>query len=299
MNMIAPETRDQFAFEAIGTGWSIETRESIAEPLRRAILARAEAFDVVWSRFREDSLVSEIAEAPRGGRFVFPGEASRLFDFYDRLHAATEGAVDPLVGRDLEMLGYDRDYSLKALPEAARASYRRPSWATDVSRDGSVLMTHGPLVIDVGAAGKGMLVDLIGDMLCRAGFLEYVVDASGDIRHAGTAVLPVGLEDPRQPGRVIGIAHLHGRALCASATNRRRWGDGLHHILDARDGMPVRDVVATWVVADEAMVADGLATTLFFADPRPLVDSGTFEFVRMFQDGRADWSPGFEGEIFK
>lgn len=154
MDIPAPEIKDRFVFDSIGTGWSIETTEPVAEPLRQAILARAQAFDRVWSRFREDSLISKIAGARQGGHFSFPDEASRLFDFYDRLHAATEGAVDPLVGRDLEMLGYDRNYRLTALPEGTRASYCRPSWATEVSRDGCVLQTRGPLVIDVGAAGS-------------------------------------------------------------------------------------------------------------------------------------------------
>ncbi len=86
---------DRFAFDAIGTRWAIETPQPIMEPLRQIILARAEAFDATWSRFREDSLVSEIARADRGGRFRFPVEAHRLFDLYDELHAATAGAVDP------------------------------------------------------------------------------------------------------------------------------------------------------------------------------------------------------------
>ena len=35
-------------------------------------------------------------------------------------------------------------------------------------------------------------------------------------------------------------------AIAASAANRRAWGDGLHHVLDAVTGEPVRGVVATW-----------------------------------------------------
>jgi len=185
------------------------------------------------------------------------------------------------------------------LPGTVRASYHRPRWASAVLREGSLVTTRGPLVIDIGAAGKGLLIDLIGDILRSFGAREYVVDASGDLSHTGSGILSVGLEDPRQAGHVIGIARLQRRALCASATNRRRWGDGLHHILDARSGVPVRNVIATWVVADTAMIADGHATALFFADPQALTHLDQFEFVRMFSDGRADWSPGFEGEIFR
>lgn len=289
---------DTFAFDAIGTRWAIETPLPIKEPLRQAILARAEAFDATWSRFREDSLVSEIARADRGGQFRFPVEAHCLFELYDELHAATAGAVDPLIGRDLELLGYDRHYGLVPAPMAERAAYRRPRWAHDVSRQGCVLTCRGPLVIDVGAAGKGLLIDLIGDLLRDAGHSDHLVNASGDLLQAGDSVLAVGLEDPRYPDRVVGIANIKAGALCASSTNRRQWGEGLHHILDARTGVPAETVVATWVVADEAMTADGVATGLFFVDPSHLASAGPFEFVRMFADGRAEWSAGFDGEVF-
>jgi FAD:protein FMN transferase len=94
------------------------------------------------------------------------------------------------------------------------------------------------------------------------------------------------------------VANLRDRALCASAVNRRAWRDGLHHVLDARTGVPVRDVVATWVVADEAVTADGLATALFFSGADQLADVSRFEYVRMLADGSAEISPNFDGELF-
>ncbi len=63
-------------------------------------------------------------------------------------------------------------------------------------------------------------------------------------------------------------------ALCASATNRRAWGDGLHHVLDARTGVPVRSVVATWAVGADAMRADAIATALFFEGGPELATGG-------------------------
>jgi thiamine biosynthesis lipoprotein len=93
----------RFTFDAIGTAWEIETPAPLEMPARRRILERIEQFDVTYSRFRPDSLVSRIASSPEGGCFTFPEDAITLFDLYDRLHACTEGAVDPLVGRDLEL----------------------------------------------------------------------------------------------------------------------------------------------------------------------------------------------------
>jgi FAD:protein FMN transferase len=162
-----------------------------------------------------------------------------------------------------------------------------------------MLMTERPLVIDVGAAGKGYLVDILSGMIVHAGLAQFVVDASGDLCHSGPNPLRIGLEHPCDPTQVIGVANLRNRALCASATNRRAWGKGLHHVLDGRTGTPTRDVVATWVVAENALSADGLATALFFVDADQLTTLPGFSYVRMFADGRAEIAPDFEGEIFK
>lgn len=289
-----------FTFEATGTRWEIETPRPLDRRLQTRLLERVEAFEMTYSRFRPDSLVSQMAAAPTGGRFAFPDDAVLLFALYDQLHAVTGGAVDPLVGRDLELLGYDPAYSLTPAPDDVRAAdpQARWSWAQDVVRTGATLVTRRPLVLDVGAVGKGYLVDLLAGMLGGAGVEGFVVDGSGDLRHAGAAGLQVGLEHPFDRGLVIGVANLHDQALCASAVNRRAWGDGLHHVLDGRSGRPVQGVVATWVVADDAATADGLATALFFTGAAALAPHFTFSSVRLFQDARAEVSEAFDGELF-
>ncbi len=72
----------------------------------------------------------------------------------------------------------------------------------------------------------------------------------------------------------------------------------MHHVLDAQTGVPVPDVVATWVVADDAATADGLATALFFTGPEHLAKVFRFSYVRMFADGRAEISQDVNGELF-
>ena len=57
-------------------------------------------------------------------------------------------------------------------------------------------------------------------------------------------------------------------------------------------------MVATWVVADDAATADGLATALFFVPAERLTPAFRFSWVRMFADGRAEVSADFDGELF-
>ena len=126
---------------------------------------------------------------------------------------------------------------------------------------------------------------------------EHIVDASGDLRTRGVQ-MTIALEHPLDPSKAVGVAELADGAFCASATTRRAWGDGLHHVLDAVTGLPTRSVLATWVLAPTALVADGVATALFLEpDPVFLSHSAT-AYARMASDGTVDASTEFPGELF-
>lgn len=288
-----------FQFDAIGTSWEIDTPAPLPAETAAEVVDLVERFDSIYSRFRHDSIVTQIANADDGGRFSFPSDSGTIFDLYDRLHDATDGAVDPLVGRNLELLGYDRDYTLVPDDGAITLmSTQRPVWHRDVQREVNSITTQRPLVIDIGAVGKGRLVDLVADLLAAKGLKDFVVDGSGDILHRGDAALPVGLEHPLDADMVIGVANLTNGSLCASASNRRAWGDGLHHMLDGRTGRPTTEVIATWAIAADTATADGLATALFFGSCSRLMTLFDFSFVRMFADGRVEVSDSFDGEVF-
>lgn len=276
-----------WAFEAIGTRWEIETPGELTPSDRGGVAAVIDAFDADWSRFRADSLVSRLGAA--GGSVPAPADASAMLATYRELSAATAGAVNPLVGGALEALGYDAALSLRA-GEAVPAP---AAWESRLRWTASDLTLTGPATIDVGALGKGRLVDLVLAELSDVPG-PVVVDGSGDLAvRAGS--IRVALEHPFDATRAIGVATVADQALCASATNRRAWGSGLHHVLDARTGLPVRTWAATWAVAPDAMRADAIATALFFDGGPELAEAWGVEWVRMSTEGRAERSTGFPG----
>lgn len=285
-------TGSTWAFDAIGTSWAIDAAAPVPPIARDAVSAVIERFDREWSRFRDDSLVSALAEG-RTASVALPDDADAMLLLYDELDRATAGAVNPLIGDALTRLGYDARLSLapQGGPVAA------PDWRRDLSWSAGMLRLERPATIDVGALGKGRLVDVVVDTLAPHVSGDLIVDASGDLAARGAPVR-VGLEHPYDATRAIGVVTVEDAALCASAINRRAWGDGLHHVLDARTGVPVRAYAATWALADTAMRADALATALFFDGGPELAASWDAQWVRMRTDGRVEWSPGFSGEIF-
>lgn len=271
--------------DAIGTRWSIDTPEPLGAEVVAAIRERIDAYDRAWSRFRDDAAIAPLARA--AGEVRMPPESAELATLYRRLHDVTDGAVTPLVGASLERLGYGPG----GVADTGLAPEAPPAWDDVLRWEGTTIRASAPLVVDVGAAGKGQLVDLVGDVLDAHGIHDRVVDASGDLRHAGSGdrgrATRVALEDPRALGHAIGVVEVEGEAFCASAGNRRRWG-GRHHILDGRTGAPTEEVIGTWVIAERAMVADAMATALSFAPVGLLARHWSFEHARMYAGGQVE-----------
>lgn len=284
-------------FEAIGTQWQIDTVEELSPATRQALTTVIDEYDYAFSRFRSDSLVSQAARQP--GCHQLPAPAQQLGRLYRTLYELTDGAMTPLLAESLEHLGYGASYSLKA----GEGFLAAPNWEAAIDWRGTELQTKMPVVLDLGAAGKGQLVDLLSQVLAEAGLDGFVVDASGDLFNSLPDALSIALEHPYDARSAIGVVQLGGansryRAICASASNRRSWGDGLHHVLDGGTGKPVHTVVATWALAADTMHADGLATALFFTDHSTLQQEFDFASVRLFSNGRAELSENFDGELF-
>lgn len=277
-------------FAAIGTQWSIETPVVISDEVKVLVTDTFDQFDKTYSRFRDDSLVMTVAQQP--GTYTFPDTSIEFIAIYQKLYAATDGAVTPLVGDALVSMGYDKDYTLqpKDIPAV-------PRWGDGIEWQGPILTTRRPVTLDFGAVGKGYLVDIIAGTLESNGIDTYTIDASGDVRHHGPTPQVIGLENPHDTTRVIGTMTIQNASLCASATNRRRWANGLHHVIDGRTSKPTNEIVATWVAAASTAVADGIATALFFVDAERLRE-WDFQFVRLYANGKIEHSEDFVGELF-
>ena len=285
------------SFQAIGTHWQIDLPETLAperrERLLLAIRARITEFESVYSRFDSASLVSRIAR--EAGTFTFPPDAAPLFAMYRKFSEFTAGAFTPLIGQVLVDAGYDAAYSLtpKPLIRAPKA------WDEVMTWNAPVLTTREPVQLDFGAAGKGYLVDLVGEMLEADGVHDYCVDAGGDIRYRSSvrAPLRVGLENPAHTKQVIGIVALGNMSLCGSAGNRRAWA-GYHHTINPHTLASPKHLQAVWVVAGATLLADALTTALQFVSASELRLAFDFEYLLLREDFSVEHSSGFPAELF-
>ncbi|HEY5384065.1 MAG TPA: FAD:protein FMN transferase [Acidimicrobiales bacterium] len=234
-----------------------------------------EALDHQASRFRRDSELSQIHRAEGGTFLVSPGLAEAL-DAALRAARWTDGFVDPTVGHALAALGYDRDFAdLPSTVDAALGAHSpAPGWSV-VQLSGRLLDLPRGVSLDLGATAKG----LGSDRCARAAFAAtgstggVLVSLGGDIAVAGRAPIDgwpvIVIEDPHQPDRSPGqIVRIREGGVATSSVACRRWrrgGRDLHHIVDARTGLPAEGPWRTATVAARTCVAANAASTAVIA----------------------------------
>jgi thiamine biosynthesis lipoprotein len=285
----------QFQFEAIGTKWVIDIHKELSSMeeafLLQKIQNRINVFDMVYSRFKSNSLIMGVAN---GGEVELPDDADKMMSLYRKVYDVTGGLVTPLVGQTLSDLGYDSEYSL----QTRNTIYKPLAWDEVIEWNSPTLVLKHPAILDFGAGGKGYLVDIVSELLESDGITEYCVDAGGDIRQRSLgSALSVGLENPFDTTEVLGVVSLCNQSICASASNRRAWGN-MHHIINPETQKPVNEVLAVWVVADNTLLADILATALFFIPADKLLKYWSFEYMVIRFDKSIVRSDGFTAELY-
>lgn len=281
------------SFEAIGSHWVVDCFNSPVKKnkIHSLLLERAEEFDKTYSRFRKDSLVWQISE--KAGEYKFPSDSKLLFQLYEKLGSITAERFTPLIGNTLSEAGYDHSYSLKS-----GKINKVPEISSIYSWEYPILTVKKPHILDFGGLGKGYLIDIFSDLLLKNGVNSFCIDGGGDMYcHNLSEPLKVGLENPKDFKQVIGVIEVNNKSICASSGNRRKWGK-YHHIMDPRSLKSPDSVLATWVVAKDAITADGLATCLFLEEPQKLVKYFDFEYLILKPNLTFSKSKNFTAELF-
>jgi thiamine biosynthesis lipoprotein len=247
----------QYEFESIGTRWWCEMLDdSVFSPaIIHDIAVICDEFDRRYSRFRDDSLVAELA---RTGVLVNPPEELlRMLDFAHEMEQVSEGAFTIAVGPALHRLGYGA--------RTHGGTVRKSIWE-DITYDTQKVTIPKGVMLDFGGQGKGWLIDRLADVFRQHGVKQFIINGGGDLFVQSDAPVELALEDPYDASKMVGKVMLTTGALAASSTLRRTWrsetGDH-HHIIDPVTGQSSKTgIAASFVTAPTALVADTMATIL-------------------------------------
>ncbi len=276
------------SFSTIGTEFSVTIWDEVPDiyfaNLIEHIEKTCESFDAAYSRFKQDSLVSKLAQ--REGTIHIDEKYRDLIPMlriYEKLYKLSDGQINPLVGNTLADYGYDSAYSLQK-KDVVRDTDLLSSILTIL--DDSTIHLAKPALFDLGALGKGYLIDVLYEILFDHKMTRFLIDGSGDIRYYSSKKVPItcGLEHPANEGELFGTIDITHGALCASALKRRSWSEYHHYYNPITKEFPTF-IQGTFVTSEKAVHADALASALFFVEPEKLMPLDVpFAYIIVNQD---------------
>ncbi len=210
--------------------------KAYAAQTAQAAFAVSDQLELLLSRFRANSEISQIAE-------LVPGETLRLsepvfacLELAQLMEIATSGAFS-------------------ATAAALKTQPARPQW-TLLKAQFSIRCDSGRLEFDLGAIGKGFALDRMAEVLRECECPAFLLVAGDSSILAGdsppeTSGWSCGLGDDDSPRRYwLKNASLSGSGLAVKGS----------HILDPRTGAPAALRNRVWALADSAAESDALST---------------------------------------
>ncbi len=197
------------------------------------------------------------------------------------LYIQSDGLFNAGIGSLIGAWGFHADEMPKgAIPplEKIRAlAIRKPSME-NVVIEGEMVHSTNPVVhLDFGGFAKGVALDRAVDILRRNGVENAIVNAGGDMNTLGNAggsagdrPWKVGIRHPVNWGVIASVRLRDDENIYTSGNYQRfREHEGVRyaHIIDPRDGMPVRHIVSASVIHENGATADAAATAITVAGP--------------------------------
>lgn len=236
----------------------------------------------MMSRFpdaRGSSAVHELHQAAGRRPLAVAPEMLQVLNMAKTMSRRSDGAFDITVGV-FDCWGFDPDQ--KRIPSVDEIAREIP------------LVNHRDLLVDNRAATAylrrpGMRIDLGGiaklpilqaglSVLKAQGLRSVMLNGGGDVLVSGQLHSQgqgrdwrVGLRDPRDPSRLLGVVALNEGFVAASGDYERcfvRDGRRYHHILDPRTGQPTQGPHGVTLVSRDLAAINGLGAAIMVAGAR-------------------------------
>lgn len=238
-----------------------------ADTVFNAVLRELVRLERKYTRFREDSLTSQInrsAGDPQG--VEVDAETASLLDFAAIAFEQSEERFDMTSG----ILRRVWDFKSGRVPSRRKIKKLLPriGWDKVVWKRPRFALPVEGMELDFGGYVKEYAADRVAGLCRRMGMRHGLVDLGGDLAVVGPHVngrpWKVGIRNPRDPERAIGSLSLMGGAVATSGDYERFMvvdGKRYTHLMDPRTGWPIEGLASVSVAAEHCLVA-GTASTI-------------------------------------
>ncbi len=275
--------REGFAFEFTAMASPCEIRLAgvslaDAERLAHAGIAEVRRIEAKYSRYRGDSVLSQInaAAGHKACAVAVDEETAQMLNFAANLFAMSDGLFDCTSGVlrrawDFKTARFPNDKTLDSL--LSLVGWQNVAW------DGKhFALTRPGMELDFGGFGKEYAVDRAATSLEASGVRHGLINLGGDVRAIGPqldgSAWQIGIRDPRAPvneeNRCFASLPLTHGAIATSGDYERFFevnGKRYCHILNPKTGWPVSHWRSVSVVGTVCVLAGALATIAMLKGP--------------------------------
>lgn len=257
-----------FPFRAMGSPCEIQlyTRNRAdAEAVAKMAIADVERLEQRYSRYRENSLLSEINRvAAAGGNITVDEETTGLLNYAATCHEQSDGLFDITSG----ILRRAWNFKTGVLPEdeQIRTLLGKIGWQKVRWKPPHLEFPAG-MELDFGGIVKEYAVDRLVTLCWNKSIHHGLVNLGGDVRiigpHPDGSPWHVGIQHPREKGTAIQTIALKRGGIATSGDYERCITiDGIRygHILNPKTGWPVSQMASVTVVGDFCVVAGSAST---------------------------------------
>lgn len=196
-----------------------------------------------------------------------------VFNASKKINKESKGVFDPTIGNVVNAWNFGPDENKFLTDSATIKQLMRHVGFDRVKMLPKKFIKPDSVYLDFNAIAKGYGIDVIAEFLEFKNVTNYLVDIGGDLRTKGINVdkkkgWTVGVEDPNFDGSksYSKVISLKDKGMATSGTYRKFKVDGegnrYAHIINTKTGYPTKtNVLSVSVIAPNAMLADGYATT--------------------------------------
>ena len=236
---------------------------------------------------------SEVERINQHTQTELSAELAQWLDQLEELGRASNGAFSILLGRISDLWNFDAEPSLPSPSDLAGALDALAQGGLTIEQ-GKATLSDG-LLLDLGAAGKGIACDIAKDVLTGRGISSGVVSVGGSLLLLGSKERTIAIRDPfGEANEVFATLRLSDCFVSTSGNYEKffdRDGVRYHHILDPATGTPAdAGLCSVTVVCGEGILSDALSTACFVLGieaSRSLLERYGADAVFITSDGQA------------
>ena len=266
-----------------------------------AALAEMEQLEKMLSHYRADSQLSMLN---RDGRLSnAPLELLKILGRARFFSDLSKGAFDVTVEPIVDLIA--RTFALGDHPpsESEVANVLQEVDYRDIELAGSTIRLRQGMGVTLDGIAKGYIIDRAVEALKRQGYEHALVEAGGDIRILGDKGGKgwwIGLRDPLGRQDLIRVMQVADRAVATSGDYEIFFDADkkYFHIVNPKNGCCPQQIHSVTIVANNAMDADAMATTVMVLGSQQGLDFieriGGTECFLVLRDGRTIESSGMK-----